>query len=116
MATYKDQLHKIVEQSSFPKDRAEDIQHDMRSAFKDGSIAGEMIADVVSNTVGKLIDKLGVDDAVTWTTDGIKSMVSEAVMSVLESNELLKQMSESLASKQAARETNIDRDQDREMA
>lgn len=115
MATYKEQLHKMVENSSFPADRGEDIKHDFKSAFSDGSLIGEMVADVVSNTVGKAIDKFGIDKLVTMGADGIKDMVGEAVMNVLGSNELLTQMSESFAQKQAAREQNFTNNQGKEM-
>ncbi len=104
MATYKEQLHKIVEDSSFPSDRKEDIKHDLQSVFSDGSLVGEMIGDIVGTIVGGAINKLGVDDLVNWTTDNIKSLVKEAVMTVLESNELLNQMAESMAEKEAERE------------
>ena len=106
MATYKDQLHKIVEESSFPSDRKEDIKHDLQSVFDDGSLVGEMVGELASTIVGGIINKTGADDLVNWTTDSIKSMVKEAVMTVLNSNELLNQMSESLAQKTADREMN----------
>ena len=51
MTSYKDQLHKIVENSSFPADRAEDIKHDIHSMVTDGSVVGEVIADLLSNVV-----------------------------------------------------------------
>ncbi len=115
MATYKDQLHKIVEESSFPADRAEDIKHDLKSVFDDGSLVGEMVGDIVSTTVGGMINKSGIDDFVDWTTDNIKSFVNEAVMTVLESNELLSQMADSLAQKQAEREVNNSQERSTEM-
>lgn len=115
MATYKDQLHKIVEESSFPSDRAEDIKHDLHAVFDDGSLVGEMVGDMVSQIVGGAIDKLGVDDMVEWTTDNIKSFVHEVVMAVLESNELISQMAESLAEKQAEREAGKEQEKTAEM-
>lgn len=107
MATYKDQLHKIIEDSSFPSDRKEDIKHDLQAVFDDGSLVGEMVGDIVGTVVGGIINKTGMDDLVNWTTDSIKNLVKEAVTEVLGSNELLNQMAESLADKQAEREANV---------
>lgn len=115
MATYKDQLHKIVEESSFPSDRKEDIKHDLKAVFDDGSMIGEMVGDLVSTIAGGVINFTGVDDLVSWTTDNIKSVVKEAVMEVLGSNELLNQMAESLAEKQAEREAGMGQEKTTEM-
>ena len=115
MATYKDQLHKIIEDSSFPSDRKEDIKHDLQAVFDDGSLVGEMVGELASTIVGGIINKTGADDLVNWTTDSIKSVVKEAVMEVLGSNELLNQMAESFADKQAEREANVNQERGTEM-
>ncbi len=115
MATYKDQLHKIVEDSSFPASRAEDIKHDLKTVFEDGSVFGELVGEVASAVIGKMIQKTGLDDVVTMTTEGIKDVVKEAVSTVLESNVLLQQMSEDFAQKQADRTMGVEQERGKEM-
>lgn len=104
MATYKDQLHKIVEDSSFPADRAEDIKHDIHSMLTDGSVAGEVIADLVSNVVGSAIDKLGVDKLFEMTAEGIQNFIKEVTHDAFQSEDFSFTLAEQLGIKDIARE------------
>ena len=100
MATYKEQLHKIVEQSSFPADREEDIKHDLNSAFSDGSIIGETFADIISNVVGTAINELGIDQFVSMGTEGIKNFLKEATLDAIQSYDFMNDLSQKLTSKE----------------
>ncbi|MEM7019378.1 MAG: hypothetical protein AAF512_18815 [Pseudomonadota bacterium] len=47
-----------------PQDRAQEIHQDMMSAFADGSVFGEVMAEAISATVGKAIEQFGIDNLV----------------------------------------------------
>ena len=104
MASYKDQLHKIIEQSSFPADRAEDIKHDIHSMVTDGSVVGEVIADFLSNVVGTTIDKLGADTLFEMTSEAIQNLFQEALSNALQSDEFSFTLAEQLGVNDIARE------------
>ncbi len=115
MATYKQQLHKIVEQSSFPADRAEDIKHDLKSAFSDGSIIGEMFADIISNVVGTAINELGIDKFVSLGTEGIKDFLKEATLDAIKSYDFMNDLSQKLTPKEADLDMPYHESKEREM-
>lgn len=104
MTSYKDQLHKIVENSSFPADRAEDIKHDIHSMVTDGSVVGEVIADLLSNVVGTAIDKLGADKLFEMSSEGIQNFFKETIGNALQSDDFSLTLAEQLGVSDIARE------------
>ncbi len=95
--------------------RAEEIQKDMMNAFADGSVFGETIAEAVSSTIGKAIEKSGLDGLVSDGIDSFKSMVSEAVMSAFKNNDFVKSFSEKMAQSEAERGKDFGQDKGQEM-
>jgi hypothetical protein len=115
--SYKDRLDSLKNDKQLFKaeTRSEEIQKDMMNAFADGSVFGELVAEAISATVGKAIDKFGIDNLVTSNIEGFKSHVSEAVVDYIKDNDFLKNFSEKIHQKEAERGKEFNQDNAREM-
>lgn len=109
--SYRDRLDSLKNDKHIfqPKDRAEEIHQDMMSAFSDGSVFGELVAEAISATVGKAIEKFGIDNLVSNNIDSFKSHVAEAVTDFVKSDDFVRGFSETTAQKEAAREKGAER-------
>lgn len=103
--SYKNRLDSLKNDKELfqAMDRSEEIHKDMMNAFADGSVFGELVAEAVTNTVGKAIDKFGIDNVVTNNIDAFKSHVAEAVVDLVKDNDFLKGFSEKMAQQETER-------------
>ncbi|MCG8382917.1 MAG: hypothetical protein MJA28_12000 [Gammaproteobacteria bacterium] len=104
--SYRDRLDSLKNDKHIfqPKDRAEEIHQDMMNAFADGSVFGEVMAEAISATVGKAIEKFGIDNLVSDNIERFKSHIAEAVTDYVKSDDFVRGFSETTAQKEAARE------------
>ena len=84
--------------------RSEQISNDIKNAFEDGSVFGELIAASVGEAMSKFIDKSGLDGLVNDSIDGLKSIASEAAISAVQSEQFTSGLGLNLAQKEVDRE------------
>jgi len=112
--SYRDRLDSLKNDKHIfqPKDRAEEIHQDMMNAFADGSVFGEVMAEAISATVGKAIEKFGIDNLVSDNIERFKSHIAEAVTDYVKSDDFVRGFSETTAQKEAAREQSAEHGND----
>jgi len=87
-----------------PEARSQEISEDIHSAFSDGSLFGELIANSVGEALSKSIDKSGLDAYISDNIDDLKDTVSDAIYGSMNSDEFVHKFAETMAQKEVDRE------------
>ena len=104
--TYKDKLNSFSNDSLglHSETRAQEISNDIRSAFGDGTVFGELIANSVGEALAKMIEKSGMDDLVSNGVEGLKNTIGQAASSAFKSDEFNDTLSHKMAQAEVDRE------------